>query len=454
MLICLLCSNNAKKLSFTGLIKFSWDKALYRAAVVKGILPDVVTVGEAVLYAVDGFIVDAVFKGQSNLNDVKTAQDNFMLLTRMGFMIHTDDIGPNIISKAITEEAVFERPRLLNIREKDLFHITGDLEEFFAGIEKEDGDLSFFESQNAENGKSAPKVSSGADSSAITDKKDNAEVKQEYKGVYEGQGQLNEAFEYMRNAFQDANRLFIVGEPGVGKTVLLLKFANDLFDKIVKKLQNEPELRLDNIKDSIPVIFNLASWSEDYKIFKDWLIAMLKTGEGLSEAFADELLSNKKIFLLLDGLDELAKNETPEKATVIRAKCFYSIVDFLRGGQKAVICCRIDEYWQIRKDIGQEDEEQRRKMPEVFVKNLDLNQIGDALKRASNTEVDRESALNILKLLKTENRGVLLQVFSIPFYFTTALEVFDCSILKEKKVPANEQELKDYLVGKLIKEKL
>ncbi|HSK71111.1 MAG TPA: hypothetical protein VK892_05415 [Pyrinomonadaceae bacterium] len=79
-----------------------------------------------------------------------------------------------------------------------------------------------------------------------------SEVKKEYTGIYEGRGQLNEAFEYMRNAFQYANRLLIVGEPGVGKTVLLLKFANDLLDKTVEKLKNQPELRLDDIKDPIP----------------------------------------------------------------------------------------------------------------------------------------------------------------------------------------------------------
>jgi len=281
-----------------------------------------------------------------------------------------------------------------------------------------------------------------------------SEIKREYTGVYEGRGQLNEAFEYMRNAFQDANRLLIIGEPGVGKTVLLLKFANHLSDETVEKLNSNPELRLDDIKEPIPVIINLASWSEDYPSFKDWLIAMLKTGEGLSEAFADELLSNKKIFLLLDGLDELAKNETPETAAAIRAKCFDSIVGFLKGGQKAVICCRKDKYWQIRKDIGQDDAEQRRKMPEVFVRNLDINQIKSALERASKTDVDRESALNILKLLEYEKSGVFLKVLSVPFYFTTALEVFDSSILKEKTISANEKELKDYLVGKLIAEKL
>ena len=153
-------------------------------------------------------------------------------------------------------------------------------------------------------------------------------------------------------------------------------------------------------------------------------------------------------------MDELAKNETPETAAAIRAKCFDSIVGFLKGGQKAVICCRVNEYWQIRKDIGQDDEEQRHKMPEVFVKNLDINQIEVALQRASQTEVDRESALNILKLLKTENSGILLKVLSVPFYFTTALEVFDSSVMKERTIPENEEGLKDYLVGKLIAEKL
>jgi hypothetical protein len=139
--------HNAYKLDFTGIIKFEWHKDLFKNAILKGYLPEIVRVGEASLYAAEGFIIDAVFKGQSNVNTLETAQENFLLLTRMCLSIQTDDTDPNILSKALWEPAVAERPRLLKIRENSLVNIAADLDEAVAGVQKDEGEMSFFDSQ-------------------------------------------------------------------------------------------------------------------------------------------------------------------------------------------------------------------------------------------------------------------------------------------------------------------
>lgn len=142
--------HNCYKLGFTGFIKLVWDKELFKSAVVKGLLPEVVKVGEAILYANDGFVIDAVFKGQ-NVNEVATAQDNFLLITRMCFSIYTDDIQPDILAKSHQEPAVAERPRRIRVKDSDLIAIIADIEEAFAGIEKEEGALDFFDAQTKAN---------------------------------------------------------------------------------------------------------------------------------------------------------------------------------------------------------------------------------------------------------------------------------------------------------------
>ena len=111
----------------------------------------------------------------------------------------------------------------------------------------------------------------------------DGEKTQQFTGEYEGKGQISEAFEYINSAFEKQGRLLIVGSPGVGKTVLLLKLALELLDKAdIEK------------KEAFPVIFNLASWSDEYEKFDDWLISVLNSGEGLSKDFAADTFARRK----------------------------------------------------------------------------------------------------------------------------------------------------------------
>jgi GTPase SAR1 family protein len=250
-----------------------------------------------------------------------------------------------------------------------------------------------------------------------------------------------EAIEIIQKAFEKNGRLLIAGNPGVGKTVLLLKFAINSLDNI-KDIEKEP----------FPVIFNLASWSEEYKNFGDWLSAMLVSGYGFSKAFAETILQQERIIFLLDGLDELARNETEEIAAEKRAKCLAALDDYLKGERKAVICSRIEEFLSMKK-------QQRQDAPvsaKVRVLNLTKEQVLKALRQAGDDSEFKhhKAANNLLKIIEKEENDNFLEVLGTPFYFTTAMEVFDREILNEKDLPEKADEIKKYLIEKFVERKL
>lgn len=260
-----------------------------------------------------------------------------------------------------------------------------------------------------------------------------------------------EAIRIISEAFRKEGRLLIAGNPGVGKTVLLLKLAINLLNN-VKNIE----------KDPFPVIFNLASWSDEYSGFEDWLIAMLKSSNGVSRDFALQLLKEKRIIFLLDGLDELERGKEESIANEKRAKCLDALNDFLTHGREVVICCRLKDFLNLRSATGQEAPVSAK----VTVLDLTENQVKSALNEIINPvnnlanlspkefeklKNSRTGAANLLNLIK--NNSSFLEALKIPFYFTTAIEVFDNQLLKEKGLPNDVESIKYYLLSKFIDRK-
>jgi predicted NACHT family NTPase len=238
---------------------------------------------------------------------------------------------------------------------------------------------------------------------------------------------IDEAFRTINEAFERQGRLLIVGSLGSGKTALLLKLAIELLGKDCK------------VDQKLPVIFNLASWSSSYAKFDDWLIDVLNAGNGLSKDFARKLLEQNHIIFLLDGLDELARNESVRFAIDKRAKCLYSLNDYLRMGRKAVICCRREEFDQMQTATNQAAPVSAK----VEVLDLSNQQVLLYLQHAQQDTKSNASATNLLKIIETND--VFLDVLATPLYFTTALEVFDTELLKEKDFPTYKTRIEEYL---------
>ncbi|WP_131735782.1 NACHT domain-containing protein [Actinomadura roseirufa] len=121
--------------------------------------------------------------------------------------------------------------------------------------------------------------------------------------------------------------VLILGEPGAGKTTMLLGVLRDLVDR-AKSERTRP----------IPVYFHLGTWSGQKRL-DTWLVDEL-TGPfyGIHRDVALAWVQKERIAPLLDGLDELALNR--------RASCVESINAFsaAHGVLPVVVCCRVADY--------------------------------------------------------------------------------------------------------------
>ncbi len=102
--------------------------------------------------------------------------------------------------------------------------------------------------------------------------------------------------------------LLILGEPGAGKTTMLLQLVSDL---LVYAESDE--------RRPIPVVFSLASWNSGQAI-DEWLIGELSNNYEVPRQLSREWIANKGFVPLLDGLDEVEQEQ--------RTACADAINDF------------------------------------------------------------------------------------------------------------------------------
>ena len=120
--------------------------------------------------------------------------------------------------------------------------------------------------------------------------------------------------------------LLILGEPGAGKTTTLLELAREMIDRA----DEDPS-------EKIPVVFNLSSWTDPKQPIADWLTEELREKYNIPKKIAALWVENDSLFLLLDGLDEVA----PER----RDACVEAINSYLEEHfVPLVVCCRKEEY--------------------------------------------------------------------------------------------------------------
>jgi adenylate kinase family enzyme len=151
--------------------------------------------------------------------------------------------------------------------------------------------------------------------------------------------------------------LLILGEPGSGKTTMLLELARDA----IARAEGDA-------KHQIPVMFNLSSWTDTKQTITDWLVGELDTEYGIRKKIASDWIENDDLLLLLDGLDEVL----PER----REACARAINDFRREHgllTPLVVCCRSEEYKTLSNRIYLGGA--------VCLKPLTEKQVGDYLDR-------------------------------------------------------------------------
>ena len=129
-------------------------------------------------------------------------------------------------------------------------------------------------------------------------------------------------------------RLVVLGQPGAGKTMLLIQLLQGLLDR------RRPG-------DAVPVLVSLASWRPYLEDLDTWLDRRLAIdypilrarGPGLKTSYGRAVLDELRILLLLDGLDEIPTEDRPEAIKMIN--------DVLGGHPEGlVVACRAEEYLQ------------------------------------------------------------------------------------------------------------
>ena len=120
--------------------------------------------------------------------------------------------------------------------------------------------------------------------------------------------------------------LLILGEPGAGKSMVLLKLAQHLVEQ-AKQDMVQP----------LPVVLPLSSWATKRLSLQDWLIEQFALLYNVPHQLSHDWMQASLILPLLDGLDEMEESARPACIAAINV---YHQEHF----QPLVVCSRTTEY--------------------------------------------------------------------------------------------------------------
>lgn len=141
---------------------------------------------------------------------------------------------------------------------------------------------------------------------------------------------FHEAFEIY------GGRVLLLGEPGTGKTVTLMKFARDAI-----------AARLTDTHAPLPLVGLAGTWDSDTQ--PPPLAWILREYEDLPRTTVEALVATGRALFLLDGLDELGTTrEDPHTHEIYDPRRrFLQALATLPAGNGILLTGRLRDYWQI-----------------------------------------------------------------------------------------------------------
>jgi DNA polymerase III delta prime subunit len=210
---------------------------------------------------------------------------------------------------------------------------------------------------------------------------------------------ISEVFDEMGRA------LLILGDPGSGKTTTLLELAKELLDRADQD-PNYP----------VPVVFHLSSWAIARHALVDWMVEELRERYYVPVAIGRTWIRNQQILPLLDGLDEVV----PEH----RLKCVQAISKFRDdyGLLPIVVCCRVNEYEELRSAAGLSGEVPVAQA--IFLRPLSYKQVVRYLRDAGRPLAGVRAALkDDMTLWELLSTPLLLSIMALTYGYKSAAEV-------------------------------
>jgi len=128
--------------------------------------------------------------------------------------------------------------------------------------------------------------------------------------------------------------MIILGAPGSGKTTLLLTLAQEL----INRAETESGY-------PVPVVFNLSTWVHQRVSLDQWFESELEHHYQMPGKLGAELINNRCILPLMDGLDEVDE--------CYRLDCVEAINHYRQRNTwfSIVVCCREDDYNNLSKQV-------------------------------------------------------------------------------------------------------
>jgi len=135
----------------------------------------------------------------------------------------------------------------------------------------------------------------------------------------------------IRETYEDVeHRLLVLGEPGTGKTELLLELALSLLEDAERSTAAR-----------VPAVFHLPSWAVARLPLEEWLTERLVQDYGVAPTVARNWLRAEHVIPLLDELDQVAEP--------YRTECLAAVNRFQEayGHLPLVVCSRVQEYEEL-----------------------------------------------------------------------------------------------------------
>ncbi len=219
-------------------------------------------------------------------------------------------------------------------------------------------------------------------------------------------------------------RLVVLGEPGTGKSVIAQWLMLDLLEHPGKRIGR-------GTKDTVPFFLSLASWDpaeplEDWAADRmidtyPWLGRTITVEDGADLTLAKALITDQRILMILDGLDEMAEQ--------CQEEALERLSEAAAQEQCMVVTCRTEQYHSLVAKTGA-----LSKTPVIELGKLPMSALRDYLHegRAPAGHWD-----DLLDHLEQNPEGTVAQALSSPLDIWLTRTIYGMTTARRTKRTAD-----------------